>query len=190
VAGTTPGLDPQFSQIFSRSTSSGKFLEVNRNLVDALSERGLWESVREDILRSQGDIQNIASIPDDIKEVYKTSFQLNPASFLEVAGRAQKWIDQAISRNMYLETRDIDEMVDIYTSAWSRGVKTTYYLHMKPRHTAEQSTVKVNKAEEISGGTKKGFGASAGAPSPAAEPVAAGAPRRGFGFGGSSSGGE
>ena len=190
VAGTTPGLDPQFSQIFSRSTSSGKFLEVNRNLVDALSARGLWESVREDILRSQGDIQGIASIPDDIKEIYKTSFQLNPASFLEVAGRAQKWIDQAISRNMYLETRDIDEMVDIYTSAWSRGVKTTYYLHMKPRHTAEQSTVKVNKAESIVTGNKKGFGAGAGAPSPAAEPVAAGAPRRGFGFGGTSNGGE
>jgi len=191
VAGTTPGLDPQFSQIFSRSTSSGKFLEVNRNLVDALSDRGLWESVREDILRSQGDIQSIPSIPDDIKAVYKTSFQLDPASFLEVAGRAQKWIDQAISRNMYLDTRDIDEMVDIYTSAWTRGVKTTYYLHMKPRHTAEQSTVKVNKAEEISGGNKKGFGASAGVPSPAAEPVAAGAPRRGFGFDGSSStGGE
>ena len=189
VAGTTPGLDPQFSQIFSRSTSSGKFLEVNRNLVDALAARGLWESVREDILRSQGDIQSIPSIPDDIKEIYKTSFQLNPASFLEVAGRAQKWIDQAISRNMYLETRDIDEMVDIYTSAWTRGVKTTYYLHMKPRHTAEQSTVKVNKAESIVDGNKKGFGASAGAPAP--EPVAAGAPRRGFGFGGASStGGE
>jgi ribonucleoside-diphosphate reductase alpha chain len=61
---------------------------------------------------------------------------------------------------MYLETRDIDEMVDIYTGAWTRGVKTTYYLHMKPRHTAEQSTVKVNKAEEISGGSKKGFGAA------------------------------
>lgn len=190
VAGTTPGLDPQFSQIFSRSTSSGKFLEVNRNLVEALAARGLWESVREDILRSQGDIQSIPTIPDDIKAIYKTSFQLNPASFLEVAGRAQKWIDQAISRNMYLETRDIDEMVDIYTSAWSRGVKTTYYLHMKPRHTAEQSTVKVNKAEEISGGARKGFGAGAGAPSPAAEPVAAGAPRRGFGFGGTSNGGE
>ncbi|MEY4313190.1 MAG: hypothetical protein RLZZ319_699, partial [Actinomycetota bacterium] len=135
VAGTTPGLDPQFSQIFSRSTSSGKFLEVNRNLVDVLKERGLWESTREDILRSQGDIQNIPSIPDDIKETFKTSFQLDPNSFLEVAGRAQKWIDQAISRNMYLETRDIDEMVDIYSSAWKRGVKTTYYLHMKPRHT-------------------------------------------------------
>jgi ribonucleoside-diphosphate reductase alpha chain len=190
VAGTTPGLDPQFSQIFSRSTSSGKFLEVNRNLVDVLKARGLWESTREDILRSQGDIQNIPSIPDDVKATFKTSFQLNPNSFLEVAGRAQKWIDQAISRNMYLETRDIDEMVDIYSSAWKRGVKTTYYLHMKPRHTAEQSTVKVNKAESLVEGNKKGFGAAASNAEP--EAVGAGAPRRGFGFGGAgaSTGGE
>ena len=181
VGGTTPGLDPQFSQIFSRSTSSGKFLEVNRNLVDALKLRGLWESTREDILRSQGDIQSLSKIPDDVKAVFKTSFQLSPYSFLEVAGRAQKWIDQAISRNMYLETRDIDEMVDIYMGAWERGVKTTYYLHMKPRHTAEQSTVKVNKAEDIVQGNKKGFGAS----TETAEPVAAAAsPRKGFGFGG------
>jgi ribonucleoside-diphosphate reductase alpha chain len=182
VAGTTPGLDPQFSQIFSRSTSSGKFLEVNRNLVDALKERGLWESVREDLLRSQGDVQSLPAIPDDLKEVYKTSFQLSPYAFLEVAGRAQKWIDQAISRNMYLETREIDDLVNIYVGAWERGVKTTYYLHMKPRHTAEQSTVKVNKAESIVEGNKKGFGA--GASAPAAEPVTAAAPRKGFGFGG------
>jgi ribonucleoside-diphosphate reductase alpha chain len=182
VAGTTPGLDPQFSQIFSRSTSSGKFLEVNRNLVDALKERGLWESVREDLLRSQGDVQSLPAIPDDLKEVYKTSFQLSPYAFLEVAGRAQKWIDQAISRNMYLETREIDDLVNIYVGAWERGVKTTYYLHMKPRHTAEQSTVKVNKAESIVEGNKKGF--DSGAPAPAAEPVTAAAPRKGFGFGG------
>jgi ribonucleoside-diphosphate reductase alpha chain len=182
VAGTTPGLDPQFSQIFSRSTSSGKFLEVNRNLVDALKERGLWESVREDLLRSQGDVQSLPAIPDDLKEVYKTSFQLSPYAFLEVAGRAQKWIDQAISRNMYLETREIDDLVNIYVGAWERGVKTTYYLHMKPRHTAEQSTVKVNKAESIVEGNKKGFGS--GASAPAAEPVTAAAPRKGFGFGG------
>ncbi len=186
VAGTTPGLDPQFSQIFSRATSSGKFLEVNRNLVEALRERGLWEKTREAILRSQGDIQGIEEIPQDLKDVYKTSFQLSPFSFLEVAARAQKWIDQAISRNMYLETRDIDDLMAIYSGAWKRGVKTTYYLHMKPRHTAEQSTVKVNKAETINSSgegaaPKKGFGAAA---SGSAEPVAAGAPaKKGFGFG-------
>jgi ribonucleoside-diphosphate reductase alpha chain len=186
VAGTTPGLDPQFSQIFSRATSSGKFLEVNRNLVEALRERGLWEKTREAILRSQGDIQGIEEIPQDLKDVYKTSFQLSPFSFLEVAARAQKWIDQAISRNMYLETRDIDDLMAIYSGAWKRGVKTTYYLHMKPRHTAEQSTVKVNKAEAINSSgegaaPKKGFGAAA---SGSAEPVAAGSPaKKGFGFG-------
>ncbi len=197
VAGTTPGLDPQFSQIFSRSTSSGKFLEVNRNLVTALQAHGLWERVREDILRSQGDIQGIAAIPDEIKATFKTSFQLSPYAFLEVAARAQKWIDQAISRNMYLETRDVDEMIDIYTAAWKKGVKTTYYLHMKPRHTAEQSTVKVNKAEAInasvngagsSSAPKKGFGSAVSAAP--AETASAAPMRKGFGFGGAAKAGE
>jgi ribonucleoside-diphosphate reductase alpha chain len=193
VAGTTPGLDPQFSQIFSRATSSGKFLEVNRNLVTDLQKLGLWESVREDILRSQGDIQGIAVIPDHVKETYKTSFQLSPTSFLQVAARAQKWIDQAISRNMYLETRDLGDMMDIYSEAWNLGVKTTYYLHMKPRHTAEQSTVKVNKAEELTGSgeqtSRKGFGFGGGsgqktetASVDASASVSAPA-RKGFGFG-------
>jgi ribonucleoside-diphosphate reductase alpha chain len=187
VAGTTPGLDPQFSQIFSRATSNGKFLEVNRNLVNDLQELGIWDTTREAILRSQGDIQGIAAIPDRVKATYKTSFQLSPYAFLEVAARAQKWIDQSISRNMYLETRDLGDMMDIYMSAWERGVKTTYYLHMKPRHTAEQSTVKVNKSEEIgSGAPRKGFGSASSAPVvEASAPVApAAAPKRGFGFGG------
>ncbi len=174
VAGTTPGLDPQFSQIFSRSTSNGKFLEVNRNLVTDLQRLGIWDSTKEAILRSQGDIQNIAQIPDELKEVYKTSFQLSPYSFLEVAARAQKWIDQSISRNMYLETRDLGDMMDIYYAAWERGVKTTYYLHMKPRHTAEQSTVKVNKTEELDAARAAQTAAEAAAP-------AAGPARRGFG---------
>jgi len=183
VAGTPPGLDPQFAQIFSRSTSNGKFLEVNRNLVADLQRLGIWEQTREQVLRSQGDIQVIAEIPDELKKVYKTSFQLSPHAFIEVAARAQKWIDQAISRNMYLETRDLGDMMDIYYAAWEKGVKTTYYLHVKPRHQAEQSTVKVNKAEEISQGAKRGFGATSDAApateAPAAAPAAA--PRRGFG---------
>ena len=162
VAGTTPGLDPQFSQIFSRTTSAGKFLEVNRNLVEDLRERGLWEQVREDLLRHQGDLSKVEGIPADLVQIYQTSFQLTPHAFVEVAARAQKWIDQAISRNIYLADRSVDGMVDLYAAAWRKGVKTTYYLHMMPRHTAEQSTVKVNKAQ-------------------AAAPSGGGAPRRGFG---------
>ena len=162
VSGTTPGIDPQFAQIFSRSTLNGKFLEVNHNMVKALKEAGLWDEVKDEVLARQGDIQGIDVIPQHIKDVYKTSFQLSPYAFIEVAARAQKWVDQAISRNMYLETRNIDDYVDIYTECWKRGLKTTYYLHVKPRHQAEQSTTKVNKTEELaksSGGAKKaGFG--------------------------------
>jgi ribonucleoside-diphosphate reductase alpha chain len=181
VAGTTPGLDPQFSQIFSRATSNGKFLEVNRNLVEDLQKLGIWGDVKEQILRSQGDISGIDAIPQHLKDVYKTSFQLSPYSFLEVAARAQKWIDQSISRNMYLETRDLGDMMDIYYAAWERGVKTTYYLHMKPRHTAEQSTVKVNKTEELAA-KGAGFGAAAATPAASSESAPAAAPaRRGFG---------
>lgn len=162
VAGTTPGLDPQFAQIFSRSTLSGKFLEINHNLVRQLKEIGVWEQVKDEVLANQGDVQEIDSIPQHIKDVYKTSFQLSPYAFIEVAARAQKWVDQAISRNMYLQTRNIDDYVDIYTECWKRGLKTTYYLHVKPRHQAEQSTTKVNKSDEMakaSGGPRKsGFG--------------------------------
>jgi len=148
VAGTTPGIDPQFAQIFSRSTLNGKFLEVNHNLVHDLKKLDLWDNLKDEIFAAQGDIQDIDGIPQNIKDVYKTSFQLSPYAFIEVAARAQKWVDQAISRNMYLETRDIDEYVKIYLEAWKRGLKTTYYLHVKPRHQSEQTTVSVDKVAE------------------------------------------
>ena len=180
VAGTTPGLDPQFSQIFSRATSSGKFLEVNRNLVKDLQDLGLWEQVRDDLLAAQGDLSSIDAVPDHLKAVYRTSFQLSPYAFVEVAARAQKWVDQAISRNIYLESRDVSQMAALYSAAWERGVKTTYYLHVKPRHTAEQSTVRVNKSE-----VRAAAPAVAGGLPAATTPTSAPA-RRGFGFGKSS----
>lgn len=156
VAATTPGIDPRFAQMFSRNKISGKYLDLNHNLVKDLKNMGIWEKVKDEIVERQGDIADIALIPQHIKNIYKTSFTTSPYAFIEVAARAQKWIDQGLSRNMYLETRDIDEIMKIYTTAWEKGVKTTYYLHMKPRHTAEQSTVSVNKAQQIG---KTGFAA-------------------------------
>ncbi len=156
VAGTSPGIDPRFAQMFSRNKISGKYLEVNPNLVAALKAEGLWEKYSVQILENHGDLQHIEGIPEHMKRIYKTSFDTSPEAFVEVAARAQKWVDQAISRNMYLAIRDIDQIMDVYTNAWKKGLKTTYYLHMKPKHTAEQSTVSVNKATAIG---KKGFAA-------------------------------
>ena len=156
VAGTSPGIDPRFTQMFSRNKISGKYLETNPNLILALQKEGIWEKVRNQILEHHGDIEPIAEIPEHIKRIYKTSFSVSPFAYIEVAARAQKWVDMGISRNMYLDIRDIDEIMKIYTTAWDKGLKTTYYLHMKPRHSAEQSTVAVNKAEMTG---KRGFGA-------------------------------
>lgn len=182
VAGTSPGIDPRFAQMFSRNKISGKYLEINPNLVHDLKDHGFWEKYHEEILTNHGDIQNIDGIPDEIKRIYKTSFATAASAFVEVAARAQKWVDQAISRNMYLDTRDIEQVMNIYTGAWEKGLKTTYYLHMKPQHTAEQSTTNVNKAQGIG---KSGFAAlfgkaksaeEAAAPAPAPAPVPAPAP--------------
>lgn len=168
VGGTVPGIDPRFAQVFSRNKISGKYLDINVNLVDDLKERGLWEKMRDKIFETKGDISEIADMPQDLKDIYKTSFTTSPYAFIEIAARAQKWVDQALSRNMYLRTRDNEEIMKIYASAWEKGVKTTYYLHMEPRHTAEQSTTKVNKAVQMG---KTGFGAirakmAASAPEP------------------------
>ncbi len=133
-------------------------MELNVNLVNKLKNLGLWEKAREDILASYGDISGLEYIPENIKHIYKDSFSVDPQAFVEVASRAQKWVDQAISRNMYLATREIDEVMNVYIKAWEKGLKTTYYLHMKPRHSAEQSTVAVNKSTAIG---KTGFGAVA-----------------------------
>lgn len=164
LAATTPGIDARFAQVFSRNKISGKYLDINHNLVKDLKNLGIWDEVKEAIIENQGDIGEIPNIPQHIKDVYKTSFTTSPYSYVEVAARAQKWTDQALSRNMYLETRDVDETMKIYNSAWEKGLKSTYYLHMKPRHTAEQSTINVNKAVKIG---KVGFGALNFASSPA-----------------------
>jgi ribonucleoside-diphosphate reductase alpha chain len=167
LVGTTPGIDPRFAQVFSRNKISGKYLDLNHNLVKDLKNMGLWEDIKELIIENQGDIGNIPGIPAYLKEIYRTAFTTNPHAYIEVAARAQKWVDQALSRNMYLESRDMEEMKGIYMTAWKKGLKTTYYLHMKPRHTAEQSTTTVNKAA-LTG--KRGFGAIKAA---AAAPVIA-----------------
>jgi len=168
IGGTVPGIDPRFAQVFSRNKISGKYLDININLVNTLKERGLWEKMRGKIIETQGDIEKIPDMPQDLKEIYKTSFTTSPYAFIEIAARAQKWVDQALSRNMYLRTRDNEEIMKIYATAWEKGVKTTYYLHMEPRHTAEQSTSTVNKGVAMG---KTGFGAikakmAASAPEP------------------------
>ncbi len=163
VAGTVPGMDARFAQVFSRNKFSGKYLDINVNLVNELKNLNLWEKVRNSIIETHGDIQSIPDIPEDIKKRYKSSFEINQKAVIEVTSRAQKWVDQAISRNMYLSSREVSDLTDIYMEAWKKGLKSTYYAHVKPRHSAEQSTTTVNKRETMG---RKGFAALRSAATP------------------------
>src|SRR3989338_3036587 len=90
VAGTTPGIDPRFAQVFSRNKISGKYLDMNHNLVTELKNLNLWDVVKDKIVELQGDISSIEQIPPHIRDIYKTSFSVSPYAFIEVAARAQK----------------------------------------------------------------------------------------------------
>jgi ribonucleoside-diphosphate reductase alpha chain len=120
VAGTTPGIDPRFAQVFARNKISGKYLDLNHNLVKDLKNMGLWDEMKEKIIEAQGDISNIDGLPAYFKEIYKTAFTTNPYAYIEVAARAQKWVDQALSRNMYLDSRDMTDMKQVYMTAWKK----------------------------------------------------------------------
>jgi ribonucleoside-diphosphate reductase alpha chain len=146
IAGTTPGLDPYYANAFARQTLSGKFLEVNPTLVEELRRAGLWERVRDRIVEERGDLAPIEEIPAAIRARYPTAYRVPPAAYNELAARAQKWVDMGISRNLYLQDRDLERMGAVYRLAWRKGLKSTYYLFMAPRIHAEPSTVRVNKA--------------------------------------------
>lgn len=137
---TTPGIDPQFSQILVAPTLNGKFLEVNLAFVAKLKELNLWEELKDDLLANQGDIQGMEQIPKEVRDVYKTCFQLSPYAFIEVAARKNGLI-RAISRNMYLETRDIDEYMKIYSEAWKAENDVLSARQAAPSVRADHSSV-------------------------------------------------
>jgi len=119
----------------------------------------------------------VPGIPADVRSVFRTSFSVDPEAFVRISARAQKWVDQAISRNIYLRSRSVDAMDRLYTKAWQLGLKTTYYLFMEQRHTAEQSTTAVNKATTVAAGStagpRRGFGARTAAAPPVFNNVSA-----------------
>lgn len=148
IAGTSPSLDPYYANVFARQTLSGKFMEVNPVLVEELRDLGIWEQVSDRLVAERGELSMIPEIPEDIKRRYPTAYQVDPRRYIDVAARAQKWVDMGISRNLYIQARDLETMTATYLHAWRAGLKSTYYLFMAPRMFAEQSSVRVNKARQ------------------------------------------
>lgn len=155
IAGTSSSVDNYFSNIFSRDTLSGKFIVVNKPLMKELEEKGLWsEELAEKIKADGGSIQYIQEIEGKVnKDLYKTAYEVSPYRQIDIAAAFQEFIDQAVSKSIYIEEELRDKMEDIYIYAWEKGLKSTYYCFIDKTVKGEKYTMNVNKR-----GERRGFG--------------------------------
>jgi ribonucleoside-diphosphate reductase alpha chain len=152
IAGVFPTIEPIYKNIYVKSNMSGEFTRVNNYLVEDLKEEGLWgPELLKKIKQKDGKIGRVDEIPQEIKDKYKESFELDPKHMIEVAAERGKWIDQSQSLNVFYEGSSGKEISDIYMHAWEYGLKTTYYLRTLGANTVEKSTVSLeNKGKRDS----------------------------------------
>jgi ribonucleoside-diphosphate reductase alpha chain len=142
IMGTSPCIEPLYKNLFAKSNISGEFVVLNQFLVRDLKQLGLWSaSLAEEIKRRDGDISEIAAIPEAIRDRYRTAFQIDSAWLIKAAARRQKWIDQSQSLNLFLAAPDMKALSHMYRAAWRAGLKTTYYLRTLGASTIEKATV-------------------------------------------------
>ena len=147
IAGCFECIEPQVSNLFKRETLSGDFLVINRHLVEALKQRGLWTAeVRNAIKAAEGSVQGIASIPADLRQIYRTAWELPMRALIDLAAARGAYIDQGQSLNLFMETPSIPQMSSMYMYAWKAGLKTTYYLRSRPATRIAKATVDAAQA--------------------------------------------
>lgn len=142
ICGVSQSIEPTYQNLYVKSNMSGEFTVVNPYLVHDLKSRGLWDSVMvNDLKYYDGSVTNIGRIPNDLKALYATAFEIDPSWLVEAASRRQKWIDQGQSLNLYMAQPSGKKLDQLYRLAWTRGLKTTYYLRSLGATNAEKSTV-------------------------------------------------
>jgi ribonucleoside-diphosphate reductase alpha chain len=147
IVGCYECIEPQISNLFKRETLSGEFLQVNRYLIEELKQRNLWnEDMRQRLKLSEGSIQNIDELPDDIKLVYRTVWEVPMRSLIDMARARNVFIDQSQSLNLFAESPNIGRLSSMYMYAWKQGLKTTYYLRSRPATRIAKATVQTNGA--------------------------------------------
>ncbi|HEX2238876.1 MAG TPA: ribonucleoside-diphosphate reductase subunit alpha, partial [Gammaproteobacteria bacterium] len=150
ICGITQSIEPTYQNLFVKSNLSGEFTCINPFLVDDLKQRGLWDEVMvNDLKYYDGSVQAIDRISHDLKELYATAFEIEPTFLVEAASRRQKWIDQAQSLNLYMAQPSGKKMDSLYKLAWTRGLKTTYYLRSLGATHVEKSTMSDGRANKL-----------------------------------------
>ncbi|MFM6905080.1 MAG: ribonucleoside-diphosphate reductase subunit alpha [Acinetobacter tjernbergiae] len=142
ICGVSQSIEPTFQNLYVKSNLSGEFTVINPYLVRALKERGLWDTVMvNDLKHFEGSVQKIARIPEELKAIFATAFEVDTRWIVDAASRRQKWIDQAQSLNLYIAGANGKKLDITYKMAWLRGLKTTYYLRALGATSAEKSTI-------------------------------------------------
>ena len=185
IIGVTQSIEPTYKHLFVKSNLSGEFVQVNINLVNELKQRNLWnEDTLEAIKYYDGSLGEIDFLPQDIKDRYATSFEIDYKWLIDCASRRQKWIDMGQSLNLYMEQASGRQLDEMYKYAWKTGLKTTYYLRSLGATQVEKSTVNINKfgvqprwmknksaSADISANGSNGNGSANGNTSPTRERV-------------------
>ena len=133
IVGCYECIEPQVSNLFKRETLSGDFLQVNKYLVLELKKLGKWnEEIRTKIKNAEGSIQDIAELPEELREIYRTAWEVPMRSLIDMAADRGAFIDQSQSLNLFVESPNIGKLSSMYMYAWQKGLKTTYYLRSRP----------------------------------------------------------
>ena len=163
IVGCYECIEPQISNLFKRETLSGEFLQVNHYLIEELQARGMWhEEMRMRLKLSEGSVQNIDGLPDDLKLLYRTVWEIPMRSLIDMAAARNAYIDQSQSLNLFAESPNIGRLSSMYMYAWKQGLKTTYYLRSRP-------ATKIAKATVANTSTRAGSATSNALAAPSAE---------------------
>ena len=161
ISGCYECIEPQVSNLFKRETLSGEFLQINRYLVKELQSRGLWDAEMINALKqSEGSVQDIDRMPEDLKEVYRTAWEVPMRSLIDMAADRGAYIDQSQSLNLFMESPTIGKLSSMYMHAWKSGLKTTYYLRSRPATRINKTTTTsptTNGPAPTNGGEPKTF---------------------------------
>ncbi|WP_121162758.1 ribonucleoside-diphosphate reductase subunit alpha [Micromonospora pisi] len=146
IAGCYECIEPQVSNLFKRETLSGEFLQINTALVRELKERGLWtEEIRTEIKRADGSVQGLPALPAEVRELFRTAWELPQRALIDLAAARSPFVDQSQSLNLFMSAPSIGKLSSMYLYAWKSGLKTTYYLRSRPATRIQQATVAINR---------------------------------------------
>ena len=150
IAGCYESIEPMVSNLFKRETLSGEFLQVNTALVEELKARGLWtKEIREAIKRADGSVQGLTVLPEEVRRMFRTAWELPQKALIDLAAARGPYIDQSQSLNLFMAAPTISKLSSMYRYAWASGLKTTYYLRSRPATRIQQATVTVTSSDDV-----------------------------------------